>query len=201
MKILIYICIIITISLSNNDISLYTKGEKIVNILCHKDKSKIICPKLSVRKLEAVNYYLHHKASKSTGKKLYISVPKDAKCPVCGMFVYKYPKWSTKMVISGKNYYFDGVKDMMKYYIFNGNFKYKRKKIEKMLVSDYYTLEPISAQDAFFVYNSNVFGPMGREFIPFKDKKSANTFMKDHNGKKILRFIEITDMLVMKLDS
>ncbi len=201
MKILISLCIIISISFSNNNTALYKKGEKIVNTLCNKDKEQVICPKLSNRKLEAVNYYLNNIDLKETDTKLYISVPKDAKCPVCGMFVYKYPKWSTKMVISGKDYYFDGVKDMMKYYIFNGNFKYDREKIEKMLVSDYYTLKPISAKDAFFVYDSNVFGPMGREFISFKDKKSADTFMKDHNGKKILRFIEITDILVMKLDA
>jgi len=200
MKILISLFIIISISSSNNDISLYKKGEKIVNALCSKNKDKIVCPKLSSRKLDAVNYYLNNKVSKSTDDKLYISVPKDAKCSVCGMFVYKYPKWSTKMVISGKDYYFDGVKDMMKYYIFDGNFKYDRAKIEKMLVSDYYTLEPIPAKDAFYVYNSNVFGPMGREFISFKDKKSADTFMKDHNGEKILKFSEITDSLIMNLD-
>jgi len=42
--------------------------------------------------------------------------------PVCGMFVAKYPKWPASISYEGKIYYFDGVKDMMKYYIFDGNF-------------------------------------------------------------------------------
>mgnify|MGYP002128433524 FL=1 len=35
-------------------------------------------------------------------------------------------------------------------------------------------------------------GPMGDELIPFKDENSANEFSKDHFGKKIVKFNEIT---------
>jgi len=45
-----------------------------------------------------------------------------------------------------------------------------------------------------------VFGPMGRELIPFKSKKSAKAFMEDHNGKAMVKFDEITDKMVMALD-
>jgi nitrous oxide reductase accessory protein NosL len=42
--------------------------------------------------------------------------PKD-KCPVCGMFVAKYPDWVAAFVFrDGSTVFFDGVKDMMKYY-------------------------------------------------------------------------------------
>ena len=45
-----------------------------------------------------------------------IEVPEDAKCPVCGMFVSKYPKWVAQIKIKMDIYhYFDGVKDMMKF--------------------------------------------------------------------------------------
>ena len=44
------------------------------------------------------------------------SIRSKAKCPVCGMFVNKYPKWTAVIETSdGTNYYFDGVKDMMKF--------------------------------------------------------------------------------------
>ena len=193
---------------------LSAKGEKIADILCDKEKlpsgggnlEEVIekvklsqaCPALSKSKLEAVASYVM--VGNNSVKKAQISVPADAKCPVCGMFVSKYPKWSAQMIHSGKVYHFDGVKDMMKYYIFDGNFPYDRTKITQMAVSDYYSLEMVDAKEAFYVLDSDVFGPMGRELIPFKHKKSAETFMAEHNGKAIIRFSDITDDMLMKLD-
>ncbi|UFH59020.1 nitrous oxide reductase accessory protein NosL [Sulfurovum mangrovi] len=195
-------------------IKLTQKGEKIAKSLCEIDKlpsatgtiEQLIvkiqeshaCPPLSKSKLEAVAYYISNGSMKAN--KGHIHVPNDAKCPVCGMFVAKYPKWAASMTYEGETYYFDGVKDMMKYYIFDGNFPYDRKKITVIQVTDYYTLEGIDAKRAFYVYDSNVYGPMGRELIPFKTLESAETFNREHQGKKILRFDEITDMMVMALD-
>ncbi len=195
-------------------IKLSSKGEKIVKTLCDSKnlpsskgtieqlmeniKNSEACPPLSNTKLEAVAYYVSNGNMKLAGKQL--DVPGDAKCPVCGMFVSKYPKWAGYMEHHGNKYYFDGVKDMMKYYIFDGDFPYDRSKISKMTVSDYYTLEEIPAKEAFYVLDSDVFGPMGRELIPFKSKKSAKAFMDDHNGKAMVFFDEITDKMVMALD-
>ncbi len=195
-------------------VKLSNKGEKIVKTLCEsqklpsaegtieqlmeKVKSSGACPLLSKSKLEAVAYYVSNGSMKLAGK--HIDVPTKAKCPVCGMFVSKYPKWVAFMQINGKKYYFDGVKDMMKYYIFDGDFPYDRKNITEITVSDYYTLAEISAKEAFYVLDSDVFGPMGRELIPFKSKKSAKAFMDDHNGKAMVIFDKITDKMVMALD-
>jgi len=195
-------------------IKLSNKGEKIAKTLCdhsklpssegtikqlmEKIKTSGVCPSLSQSKLEAVAYYVSNGDMKLKGN--HIDVPGDAKCPVCGMFVSKYPKWAGYMEHDGNKYYFDGVKDMMKYYIFDGDFPYDRSQISKMTVSDYYTLEEIPAKEAFYVWESDIFGPMGRELIPFKSKKSAKAFMDDHNGKAIVKFDEITDKMVMSLD-
>ncbi len=220
LKKIILILLFITGSLFANELSLAkivklsNKGERIANTLCNakklpsaqgtieelmeKIKTSKACPPLSKSKLEAVAYYVSNGSMKLAGK--HIDVPTKAKCPVCGMFVSKYPKWAGYMEHDGNKYYFDGVKDMMKYYIFDGDFPYDRSKISKMTVSDYYTLEEIAAKEAFYVLDSDVFGPMGRELIPFKSKKSAQTFMADHNGKSMVRFDEITDKMVMALD-
>lgn len=195
-------------------VTLSNKGEKIVKTLCdatklpsaqgsiedlmEKIKVSGACPPLSESKLEAVAYYVSNGSMKLAGK--HIDVPAEAKCPVCGMFVNKYPKWAAYMKHDDKSYYFDGVKDMMKYYIFDGDFPYDRSHISKMTVSDYYTLEEIPAKEAFYVLDSDVFGPMGRELIPFKSQKSAKAFMDDHNGKALVKFDEITDKMVMALD-
>ncbi len=217
-KIIIALCI--TASLFASDVSLAkivklsNKGEKIVQTLCdtkklpsaqgtieeliEKIKTSQACPLLSESKLEAVAYYVSNGSMQLTGK--HIDVPVDGKCPVCGMFVNKYPKWVAYIKHDGKEFYFDGVKDMMKYYIFDGDFLYARNSISQITVSDYYTLEEISAKTAFYVLDSDVFGPMGRELIPFKSQKSAKTFMSEHNGKAMVKFDEITDKMVMALD-
>ncbi len=220
MKKIILILLFTAGSLFANDMSLAkivklsNKGEKIVKTLCdskklpsaqgtieqlmEKIKTSKACPPLSKSKLEAVAYYVSNGSMKLAGK--HIDVPDNAKCPVCGMFVSKYPKWAARIKHDGKNYYFDGVKDMMKYYIFDGDFPYDRSHISEMTVSDYYTLEEISAKEATYVLDSDIFGPMGRELIPFKSKKSAKAFMDDHNGKEMVAFHEITDKMVMALD-
>jgi len=195
-------------------IQMVQKGERIANVMCdtrklpkasgtieevmQKIKASNACGTLSEKKLEAVAYFVSQGSIEVTSN--HIHVPKEAKCPVCGMFVSKYPKWTTYMEHDGKRYYFDGVKDMMKYYIFDGDFPYDRTHITTMEVSDYYTLEAIPADKAYYVVDSNVFGPMGRELIPFKTLKSAKTFSADHHGKSIVTFSEITDHMVMALD-
>jgi len=195
-------------------VKLSNKGEKIVKTLCdakklplsegsidqliEKIKVSKSCPQLSKSKLKAVAYYVSNGSMKLTDK--HLLVPSEAKCPVCGMYVSKYPKWAAYMLIGEKKYYFDGVKDMMKYYIFDGDFPYDRNNISVLTVSDYYTLEQIPAKEAIYVLDSDIFGPMGHELIPFKSKKSAKTFMDEHNGKAMVMFDEITDKMVMALD-
>ncbi len=44
------------------------------------------------------------------------NIPSDAKCHVCGMFVAKYANWAATIKTDKETFYFDGVKDMMKFY-------------------------------------------------------------------------------------
>ena len=195
-------------------VKLSNKGEKIVKTLCDDDKlpsaegtieqlaeeinNSQACPPLSKSKLEAVAYYVSNGSMKLTGK--HIAVPAKAKCPVCGMFVAKYPKWVGLIVVGGKKHYFDGAKDMMKFYIFDGDFPYDRSKISMIEVTDFYTLEGIPAKEAFYVIGSDVYGPMGNELIPFKTRKAAKNFLSDHGGSEIVLFEKITPKMVMALD-
>jgi copper chaperone NosL len=117
------------------------------------------------------------------------------KCPVCGMFVAKYPDFLAQIVFAdGSHYWFDGVKDMMKYY-FDLN-KYnpgkKTEDIKSIVVADYYSLKAIDGLKAFYVLGSDVYGPMGRELIPFGEEAAAKEFMTDHKGQAILPFSQIT---------
>lgn len=125
----------------------------------------------------------------------FIEPAKKDKCHVCGMFVYKYPEWVAEIIFKDGSYaVFDGPKDMFKFY-FNIP-KYNRNKTKEDIagihVTEYYTTKHMSAKDMFFVIGSDVYGPMGEELIPVKGRKEAETFAKDHKGKKILRFEQIT---------
>lgn len=184
------------------------KGSKIAKLFCKQEalpkdgsieqivnklKTSKVCGNLDNDKLKAVAYYIKSKKS-STFK-----VPNGAKCPVCGMFVYKYPKWAAHMVIKNKDYYFDGVKDMLKFYFFDEDFKYNRDDISKVEVRDYYSLESIDAKDAFYVIDSKVYGPMGKELIPFKSLKEAKAFIADHGGR-VIKLKDTNPKMILDLD-
>ena len=120
-----------------------------------------------------------------------IVVPEGTKCPVCGMLVGKNPNWAAMIEVQGgENLYFDGVKDMMKYYFQKG------KGFDKIFVTDYYKLHKIDAKSAFYVRGSNVLGPMGDELIPFQSESAAKTFAKDHGGKSVIKFDEIKESVI-----
>jgi nitrous oxide reductase accessory protein NosL len=128
--------------------------------------------------------------------------PKD-KCPVCGMFVAKFPDFIAGIVFKDRSYVvFDGAKDMFRYY-FNIA-KYSPSKsiadVEALFVTDYYSLRQVDGYKTYYVLGSDVYGPMGRELIPFEQMKDAEEFRTDHKGKKILRFSEISRNILRELE-
>ena len=128
--------------------------------------------------------------------------PRD-KCPVCGMFVYKYPDFLAQIVFrDGSVAFFDGSKDMFKYYLNMNKYNPRQKEadIESVYVTDYYSLTLVDGLKAYYVQGSDVFGPMGRELIPFEKEREAREFMKDHKGKALLKFQEITGPIIKGLD-
>lgn len=120
-------------------------------------------------------------------------VKKDDKCRVCGMFVAKYRNWISQIVFSGGTAaFFDGPKDMMKYYLDPGKYDPgKKADIAAIFVTDYYSLKLIDGRAAFYVIGSDVFGPMGAELVPLANETQARGFLKDHKGAKVLKFDEI----------
>jgi copper chaperone NosL len=119
------------------------------------------------------------------------------------MFVAKYPDWVAQVTFKdGSLAYFDGAKDMFKY-LFNLK-KYNSSKkpadIRAIYVIDYYDLTFINGQEAYYVTESDIYGPMGRELIPFQKEADARGFMKDHKGKTVLKFREVTPEIVKGLD-
>jgi copper chaperone NosL len=138
-----------------------------------------------------------------SGEKKPMKPAQKDKCPVCGMFVAKYPDFLAEILFKDGSYaVFDGTKDMFKYY-FNLK-KYNPSKrledIDSIYVTDYYKLSLIDGPHSYYVIGSDIYGPMGKELIPFEQEKDAQEFMKDHKGKSILKFKEITYETVKGLD-
>ena len=214
MKIGIIVLIAVTFSLSvaqNVSEKLYVKGEKIYLYKCDtkmvdslKVESKTeleelitqkkSCQNLNDKELNALSSYLWDIKLGNASQSAPIVVPKKAKCPICGMFVAKYPHWVAS--IEGEhNHYFDGVKDMMKF-IFQNPKALKH----TIKVTNYFTFGALDARDAWYVIGSNVYGPMGNELIPFGSQSEAEKFKERHFGTKIVRFNEIDSTIINGLD-
>jgi nitrous oxide reductase accessory protein NosL len=186
------------------DIKLAKFGQ--INELKSAIKNDKLCNSLKGMHLQAVTLYLWEvKRVKILGERgEVVTIKKEEKCPVCGMFTYKYPKWAAQIFYAQKHYSFDGVKDLMKFYFEPIRWgKYgdaKKENITKILVTDYYSQKAIDGREAFYVIGSDVLGPMGNELIPFAQESDAKIFLDDHNGKSVVRFDKIIEKEVYKLD-
>lgn len=91
---------------------------------------------------------------------------------------------------------------MFKYYFDLKKYNPSKKlsDIAAIYVTDYYSMNPTDGRKAFYVIGSNVFGPMGKELIPFEKEPEAMEFRVDHAGKKPVRFEGITPDLIKELD-
>ncbi|HIJ94229.1 MAG TPA: nitrous oxide reductase accessory protein NosL [Desulfuromonadales bacterium] len=132
-----------------------------------------------------------------------LSVPAAAKCPVCGMFVAKYPDWTASVRFKdGSSSYYDGPKDMFSHFLDTARYSPGKSQadIVALSVKEYYSLAMMDARAAFFVTGSDVYGPMGSELIPFKTEKDAQAFKLDHKGKSILRFKDVNRQTIKSLN-
>lgn len=128
--------------------------------------------------------------------------PRDT-CPVCGMFVAKYPEWVATVVYrDGHADHFDGSKDMFKYLLDMSKWAHGRreKDIAAIAVTEYYGLKRVDARQAWYVVGSDVLGPMGHELVPLASEADAAQFMRDHGGRRVVRFAEVDAALVKRLE-
>lgn len=125
------------------------------------------------------------------------------KCPVCGMFVVKYPAWVAGVTFAdGSRAWFDGAKDLFRFLADPARWAPGRARadVRACFVTDYYDLVQVEARTAFFVLGSDTYGPMGEELVPLAKRSDAEEFLKDHHGKRIVRFDEVTPELLKTLD-
>ena len=125
-------------------------------------------------------------------------------CPVCGMLVSKYPNWTARVSFRDNSaHFFDGAKDMFKYLYELDKYAtgHRKEDISSLVVTEFYGLTKIDAYSAFYVIGSDVLGPMGHELIPLETRADAEEFLKDHKGRQILTFDQITADIIERVDN
>ena len=127
--------------------------------------------------------------------------PKD-RCPVCGMFVAPFPNWMAVAVFEdGEMAYFDGPKDLFRYVFEVSGFapSHSREQITSLWITEYYSTVLLPAAEAYFITGSDVLGPMGHELVPVQGVGRAKTFLRDHHGKSMVAFEELSPAVLDEL--
>jgi len=130
---------------------------------------------------------------------------KNSTCLVRGLLVYKEPKWIAKVEVRhGKRVYFCSPKSMFEFYHRPAKWYdvgvRSEQDFAQIVVTDYETLKPINAKEAFYVYGSTQTSPAGDDLPAFASKKRAEAFAKAYNGKRVLSFDEVSDALIRLLN-
>ncbi|RMF71479.1 MAG: nitrous oxide reductase accessory protein NosL, partial [Alphaproteobacteria bacterium] len=101
------------------------------------------------------------------------------------------PTWQATLVFAdGQRLVFDGPKDLFRY-LQEPSLRLPGRspaEVRQVWVTEYYSATPIPARDVFFIAGSDVMGPMGAELVPVKGRKQAETFMRDHGGRRVMVF-------------
>ncbi len=121
------------------------------------------------------------------------------------MHVDMFAKWNAKVEFkdASKPAVFCGSKCMFKYLLDLKKYDPSRSRdqISAVRVKDYTSKTDSDAYSAHYVIWSDVYGPMGHEPIPFAQKADAQKFLKEHKGKKIVRFQDVSLKMIDALDN
>ncbi len=129
-------------------------------------------------------------------------VPADARCPVCGMYPARFPRWAAQIIFAdGATHFFDSPVDLFMFLAEPARFDSARSGADAaaLHVADFDSGRWLDARRAVFVLGSRVRGPMrGPDLPAFADATAAEAFAAA-NGGHTLRFAEIDPTIVGKL--
>ena len=133
--------------------------------------------------------------------KYFLTYDKNTTCLVRHFKVYKEPKWVAKIETrNGKTVYFSSPKSMFEFYHRPGKWfevgVKNERDFSKIVVTDYETLKPINAEEAFYVYGSRATSPSGDDMPAFESREAAEKFTSKYGGKRIFKFDEVPDALI-----
>jgi nitrous oxide reductase accessory protein NosL len=139
-------------------------------------------------------------------KKIYtIDYDKNATGLVRHLRLTKDPKWVAKIETrGGKVVYFSSPKSMFEFYFRPGKWFDVGVKSERdfsqIVVTDYLTGKAIDGESAYYIYGSRAISPAGDDLVAIGDRDRAEKFSQEYNGKRVLRFDEVSDALIRLLN-
>jgi copper chaperone NosL len=131
-------------------------------------------------------------------------VPADARCPVCGMFPARAPRWAAQLIYrNGDVHFFDSplslylfLQDVARYA--NGR---SRADVVVQFVTDTDGSGWIAAQGAYYVHGSSDMGPMRAGNLPaFATLAGAQAFASARGGR-VVTATQIDDTMLRPLDT
>ena len=133
-------------------------------------------------------------------------VPADARCPVCGMYPARYPRWAAQVLYRDHHaHFFDSPVDLFQFLPDVGRHRngFSAADILSRWVSDASadTVQWIALESAWFVHGSSVLGPMRIPDLPaFASQASAEAFSQRRGGK-VLPFAAVGPEVVRSLST
>ena len=132
------------------------------------------------------------------------TVAKEARCPVCGMYPSRYPKWMAQVAFKDRAIHsFDSPAELFRFLqnIAKYDAQHGTADVGAIFLTDYAKGGWIEAKRTFLVNGSTAKGPMNNEDLPaFDSKEAAEQFAKG-NGGKVLPFDKVTPEIIKALDN
>lgn len=131
-------------------------------------------------------------------------VPVDARCPVCGMFPARSPRWAAQLIFhNGDTHFFDSPVSLYLYLQAMARFSPGRSlsEVGATFVTDLGSGAWTPAAQAYYVQGSRALGPMRNGNLPaFASLEAARQFTREQGGQS-LRADQITPALLAPLDT
>lgn len=131
------------------------------------------------------------------------SVPDEARCPVCGMYPARYPRWAAQLIFTdGGALFFDSPLELFRFLLrmdhyYTGHAPHE---VARAFVSDAGDGRWVAIADAYYVRGSKLLGPMRNQDLPaFAERESAEAFVAAQGGSWI-RLEQITVDLLQSLE-
>ncbi|MDO5288488.1 MAG: nitrous oxide reductase accessory protein NosL [Pseudomonadota bacterium] len=139
-------------------------------------------------------------------------VPADARCPVCGMYPARYPRWAAQVLYRDQHaHFFDSPVDLLQFLADVGRHRsgHSAADILSRWVSHAGTDTAhaahaaawIALESAWFVHGSSAMGPMRTPDLPaFASQAQAQAFSRQRGGQ-VLAWADITPAIVQSLST
>jgi nitrous oxide reductase accessory protein NosL len=130
-----------------------------------------------------------------------MTLSESDRCPVCAMCPARRPQTAAAMTLkNGETFYFCGngclLRTWLRSTVYLGQ---KQDAIDRLVVRDYFSGQPIDGRTATWVAGSDVIGPMGPAIITLGDAGQVATFKNRHGGKIVFTIDRLDDLLWEKI--